>query len=87
MRIVTDVGGEGRSLTGSVEWDLEEVVGDHLPDGTAPMWAAGFRMLREDLYVSRLARRIFGQGASSLVPQVPFVRDVLVTNMEYLLAT
>jgi ubiquinone/menaquinone biosynthesis C-methylase UbiE len=48
---------------------------------------AGFRLLREDLYVSRLARRIFGQGAASVVPQVPFVRDVLVTNMEYLLAT
>lgn len=48
---------------------------------------AGFRMLREDLYVSRLAKRIFGNGAASVVPQVPFVRDVLVTNMEYLLAT
>jgi SAM-dependent methyltransferase len=48
---------------------------------------AGFRMLREDLYVSRLAKRMFGQGASTVVPQVPFVRDVLVTNMEYLLAT
>lgn len=48
---------------------------------------AGFRTVREDLYVSRMAKRLFGKGASSLVPQVPFVRDVLVTNMEYLLAT
>ncbi len=48
---------------------------------------AGFKPLREDLYVSRLATRLFGRGAKSLVPQVPFVRDVLVTNMEYLLAT
>jgi ubiquinone/menaquinone biosynthesis C-methylase UbiE len=48
---------------------------------------AGFKPLREDLYVSRLVTRMFGKGASSLVPQVPFVRDVLVTNMEYLLAT
>ncbi|HTK28840.1 MAG TPA: class I SAM-dependent methyltransferase [Vicinamibacterales bacterium] len=48
---------------------------------------AGFRQMREDLYVSRLATRLLARPVSSLVPQVPLVRDVLVTNMEYLLAT
>jgi SAM-dependent methyltransferase len=46
---------------------------------------AGFTVLREDLYVSRLARRLSSRVAAA-VPSIPFVRDVLVTNMEYLLA-
>ena len=48
---------------------------------------AGFKPVRESLYVSRLATRYLAKGVSSLIPQVPLVRDVLVTNMEYLLAT
>lgn len=48
---------------------------------------AGFTPLREDLYVSRLATRYLSRRLSSLIPGVPLVRDVLVTNMEYLLAT
>lgn len=46
---------------------------------------AGFQLVREDLYVSRLARRLMPGRLSSLVPRVPLVGDILVTNMEYLL--
>jgi ubiquinone/menaquinone biosynthesis C-methylase UbiE len=45
---------------------------------------AGFRQVREDLYVSGLVKRAW-PGAVGLVPRVPFVRDVLVSNMEYVL--
>jgi ubiquinone/menaquinone biosynthesis C-methylase UbiE len=45
---------------------------------------AGFRVLREDLYVSRLAKRISTRLAEK-VPSLPLVRDILVGNMEYLL--
>ena len=48
---------------------------------------AGFRSLREDLYVSRLATRLLAKPLSRSVPKVPLFRDILVTNMEYLLAT
>jgi hypothetical protein len=47
---------------------------------------AGFRLLREDLYVSRLARRMLPSTLSSLIPRVPLFRDILITNVEYLLA-
>jgi SAM-dependent methyltransferase len=47
---------------------------------------AGFTLLREDLYISRLATRVFARKLCSLVPRLPLVRDILVTNMEYLLA-
>lgn len=47
---------------------------------------AGFRIVREDLYVSRLARRLLPDSLRGQVPRVPLVRDVLVTNMEYVLA-
>jgi SAM-dependent methyltransferase len=47
---------------------------------------AGFRLLREDLYVSRLAKRWLPSNLSVLVPKVPLFRDILITNVEYLLA-
>jgi SAM-dependent methyltransferase len=45
---------------------------------------AGFRQKREDLYVSGLVKRVL-PAVTGLVPKVPLVRDVLVTNMEYVL--
>ena len=47
---------------------------------------AGFRLVREDLYVSRLATRLLSSRLSALVTRVPLFRDILVTNMEYILA-
>lgn len=47
---------------------------------------AGLRIVREDLYVSRLATRVLPRAIAARVPRLPFVRDVLITNMEYLLA-
>jgi ubiquinone/menaquinone biosynthesis C-methylase UbiE len=47
--------------------------------------AAGFRVRHEELYVSGLARRWFPGVMLRAVPRTSFVRDVLVTNMEYLL--
>jgi ubiquinone/menaquinone biosynthesis C-methylase UbiE len=46
---------------------------------------AGFQLVREDLYVSRLATKLFSSRLSTLVTRVPLVRDILVTNMEYIL--
>ena len=46
---------------------------------------AGFRVLREDLYPSGLARKWLPGLVVRSLPKVPFARDVLVTNMEYLL--
>jgi ubiquinone/menaquinone biosynthesis C-methylase UbiE len=48
---------------------------------------AGFKPLREDLYVSRLATRLLARNLASLLPRVPLLRDILVTNMEYVLVT
>jgi len=48
---------------------------------------AGFRLVREDLYFSKLARRVLTAPLSGSLPSVPLFRDILVTNMEYLLAT
>jgi SAM-dependent methyltransferase len=45
---------------------------------------AGFRILREDLYVSGTVRRL-APPIARRVPVVPFVRDVLIGNMEYVL--
>lgn len=47
---------------------------------------AGFRMVREDLAVSRLLVRNLPTTLSSRVPNVPIIRDIFVTNMEYVLA-
>ncbi len=46
---------------------------------------AGFATARENLYVSQLASRNLPQQLSSRVPDVPLVRDIFVTNMEYVL--
>lgn len=46
---------------------------------------AGFKPLREDLYVSRLATRLLTRKFSTLLPCVPLFRDILVSNMEYVL--
>ena len=48
---------------------------------------AGFKPVREDLYVSRLATRLLAKKLSTRLPNVPLFRDILVTNMEYLLVT
>jgi SAM-dependent methyltransferase len=45
---------------------------------------AGFRPGREDLAVSRLVTRTLRQAAG-VTPQVPFLRDIFVTNMQYIL--
>ena len=45
---------------------------------------AGLSVLREDLYVSRLAKRLSARLAAR-VPSLPVVRDILVGNMEYIL--
>lgn len=47
---------------------------------------AGLRVVREDLYVSRLARRVLPRPLAARLSHLPFVRDVLITNMEYVLA-
>lgn len=46
---------------------------------------AGFKTVCENLYVSQLATRHLPRTLSGLVPNVPVVRDILVTNMEYVL--
>lgn len=47
--------------------------------------AAGFQMVREDLEISRLARRSLPAWVVDRIPAIPLGRDVLITNMEYLL--
>ena len=46
---------------------------------------AGLSIRREDLAISRAATRYLPAAASKSIPGIPLVRDVLVTNMEYLL--
>ena len=46
---------------------------------------AGFTASREDLAVSRLAVRTLPAGVSKVIPKLPLIRDILVTNMEYIL--
>ena len=48
--------------------------------------AAGFTMVREDLEISRLARRIFPAWLIKQIPRIPVGRDILVSNMEYVLS-
>ena len=45
---------------------------------------AGFTIRREDLYVSGTIRRL-SPWLAGRVPAVPFLRDVLIGNMEYIL--
>ncbi len=47
---------------------------------------AGLASVREDFAISRLATRHLAASATSLIPRIPVVRDILVTNMEYVLA-
>ena len=47
---------------------------------------AGFTVVREELHVSALARRVFPSSLADRIPSVPGVRDILVTNQEYVLA-
>jgi ubiquinone/menaquinone biosynthesis C-methylase UbiE len=48
---------------------------------------AGFEPVRENLYVSGLATRFLPRPMSARLSRVPLLRDIVVTNMEYLLAT
>ena len=47
--------------------------------------SAGFEVVCEDLHISALARRVFPRSVIDRIPRVPGVRDVLVTNQEYVL--
>jgi 2-polyprenyl-3-methyl-5-hydroxy-6-metoxy-1,4-benzoquinol methylase len=47
--------------------------------------AAGFQVIHEDFAFSGLAKRLLPSRLVSRVPVVPVVRDVLVTDMNYLL--
>ena len=47
---------------------------------------AGFQLIKEDLYVSRFAKRLFPKTITGVLPDIPFMRDILITNMEYVLA-
>jgi SAM-dependent methyltransferase len=44
---------------------------------------AGLKPRREDLAVSRLLTRNVPMAVAGLVPRIPVIRDILVTNMEY----
>jgi SAM-dependent methyltransferase len=46
---------------------------------------AGLHIVREDLYVSRLARRVLPRPLGARIPRLPLLRDILITNMEYVL--
>jgi SAM-dependent methyltransferase len=46
---------------------------------------AGLAVVREDLAISRLATRHLPRSVTSLIPRMPVIRDVLVTNQEYVL--
>ena len=46
---------------------------------------AGLTVKREDLAISRLATRNLPVSIAQSIPTLPIVRDILVTNMEYLL--
>ena len=48
--------------------------------------AAGFRIVREDLQVSRLATRCLPAFVTTRLHRIPLVRDFLITNQEYLLS-
>jgi predicted HAD superfamily hydrolase len=46
LKMATDFGGKLKSITGAGEWNLGQIMGDTLPDGTVPMWRPGFESLR-----------------------------------------
>jgi 2-polyprenyl-3-methyl-5-hydroxy-6-metoxy-1,4-benzoquinol methylase len=47
--------------------------------------AAGLQPRREDLAVSRFVTRTLGPSAARLTPHVPLLRDIFVTNTQYIL--
>jgi SAM-dependent methyltransferase len=49
--------------------------------------AAGFRVVHEDFSFSGLAKRVLPGRVVGRVPVVPLLRDILVTDMNYLLRT
>lgn len=86
-----DVGPEGSSFVTTARRG-EEKIDDLLYKVTVRnlrrhIVEAGFQLVREDLYVSRLAKRLLPTSLSTRLQDVPLVRDILVTNMEYVLAT
>jgi SAM-dependent methyltransferase len=47
--------------------------------------AAGLKVKREELAISRLVTRNLPTSIARMIPDIPLIRDILVTNMEYLL--
>ena len=47
--------------------------------------SAGFHVAREHFHVSGLAKRCLPHRLASDIPKIPIARDILVTNIEYLL--
>jgi SAM-dependent methyltransferase len=46
---------------------------------------AGLTVKREDLAVSQLVTRSLPAGVSRIIPDLPVVRDIFITNMQYVL--
>ena len=46
---------------------------------------AGFELVREDLEISKLAKKILPAWLVAKIPDIPFGRNILITNMEYIL--
>ena len=46
---------------------------------------AGFELVREDLEISKLAKKILPASLVAKIPDIPFARNILITNMEYIL--
>jgi SAM-dependent methyltransferase len=46
---------------------------------------AGLQVKREDLAISRMVTRQVPRAIATMVPKIPLVRDILVTNMQYVL--
>jgi SAM-dependent methyltransferase len=46
---------------------------------------AGLKPKREDLAISRLVTRNLPARVAGLIPDIPLIRDILITNVEYLL--
>ena len=46
LKHACDFGGDLKSITGAIEWDLKKVSGETLPDGTLPIWRPGFQVLK-----------------------------------------
>jgi glycosyltransferase involved in cell wall biosynthesis/predicted HAD superfamily hydrolase len=46
LRMASDFGSPMKSITGVLEWDLKEINGETLPDGTVPIWRPGFHVLK-----------------------------------------